>query len=414
MGFFTKKYNTNADRVSAAKQLLSKEKFKKVIALYEGMDEDGLSSEEKHLLAQANIEYWYSHKEKTFLNTFLRLNEKAAEAEYIPSMLALANYYTPESEQTMADRKEKLDPEKMKKAKHWYEMSLAAGCEDKDVSEKYNEVVRRMEKDMDERPFEYFEGEAVYERIREALKRKVAKFEQIMQEADDLMEAGNKDGAAKLYRDIVNMGGETIANALKPMVGKAAARLARMASDESVKSVKIFEELYYTNCAFKTDTPEGYLAEGDLARTRYGKSGAGWYKKAAQAGAREAYFWYGLCCYYGFDTAVDYVQAAEYLSKVCAEEPRAAYLCGVMNEKGLGVPVNKDRAKGFYAMALSKGWTKAYNDKFETVMNANNEQIAFLDAAYKEFNQKVHHVTRDGKRVIWSVYGYTYAEIDRD
>lgn len=414
MGFFTKRYNTGAERSAAAKEYIDKGKWKKVIALYEGIGEDGLSLEEKYLLAQANIKYWDDHKKETFLNTFLRLNEKAAEEEYLPSMMALAKYYTPESERSMELEKKKLDPEKMRKARHWYEMALAAGCEDSEFLEKYNEVVRRIEKDMDERPFEYFKGEAVYQRIRDAMKRKKAELEQIMQEADGLMEAGNKEEAAKLYREVVYAAGEKVAGALRPMVGKAAYRLSRMASDESVREVKIYEEIFFSDRAYRTHMPEGYLAKGDLVRTRYGKSGADWYKEAVQAGAREAYFWYGLCCYYGLDTAVDYAQAANYLSKVCVEEPRAAYLCGVMHEKGLGVPASKDMAKGFYNMAASKGWNKAYNDKFEAVMEANNSMTGIYEISDREFGSKTHYVTRDGKRVIWSVYGYTYPARDRD
>lgn len=156
--------------------------------------------------------------------------------------------------------------------------------------------------------------------------------------------------------------------------------------------------------------PEGYAAEGDYLRIRGGRSGASMYKTAAEGGVREAYFWYGLCCYYGIDVDLNYAEAAEYLSKVCAEEPRAAYLCGVMYSKGLGVPMNKDMARGFFDMAAAKGWDDEYNARFEAVMEANNSMVGLMREADKELMQHTRYVNRDGKTLIWSVYGYAYED----
>lgn len=411
MGLFWKSRSDGTDRTAEVKELFDKGKYRKVVSLLDGADESGLSPEVKYILAQSNRAIWGdSRKKEAYLDAFIRLNEQAAEVEYIPSMVSLAKYYAQTSELDPYNGKNELDPEKAQKARHWYEMALAAGCDDPEVNDSYNDFVKMMETDMDNRPFRYFKDDEAYQRIRDYKERMIKEAEQTIQEADRLMEEGDKEAAGKLYRKVVNLVEEKLQDMIKPFVGRAAAQLAKMAADNTVHEVADYEMLYFTRRAFATKMPEGYAAEGDYLRIRGGRSGASMYKTAAEGGVREAYFWYGLCCYYGIDVDLNYAEAAEYLSKVCAEEPRAAYLCGVMYSKGLGVPMNKDMARGFFDMAAAKGWDDEYNARFEAVMEANNSMVGLMREADKELMQHTRYVNRDGKTLIWSVYGYAYED----
>ena len=72
--------------------------------------------------------------------------------------------------------------------------------------------------------------------------------------------------------------------------------------------------------------------------------------------------------------------------------------------------MNKDMARGFFDMAAAKGWDDEYNARFEAVMEANNSMVGLMREADKELMQHTRYVNRDGKTLIWSVYGYAYED----
>jgi TPR repeat protein len=120
--------------------------------------------------------------------------------------------------------------------------------------------------------------------------------------------------------------------------------------------------------------------------------GLRWIKQAADQGLPEAELCYGSMLYFGdHGVTKDYAEAARYL-KPAAEEgnPEARNFLGLMNQLGLGVPVDASLAEQWFRKAAMQGHAKAQSnlgqilDPLAVDKETRIEALAWLVMAWRQ------------------------------